>query len=153
MFLLIQIICMKSKVRKFDRFYLTGPIRCPTDLEKADIVQHEIKLSDDIPFKEAYRQAPAALFEEVRQHLKEMFEADAIRPSQNPFSSNVVLVRKKDGSLRFCIDFRKLNSRTIRDAYTLPRLDDPNVNKSFNTFVEVDQLMHIFQSEQRTLLV
>ena len=96
----------------------------PTDLGKADIVQHEIKLSDDTPFKEPYRRIPPALFEEVRQHLKDMLEANAIRPSQNPFSANVVLVRKKDGSLRFCIDFRKLNSRTIRDAYTLPRIDD-----------------------------
>ena len=64
------------------------------------------------------------MFEEVKQHLKEMLEADAIRPSESLFSSNVVLVRKKDGSLRFCIDFRKLNSRTIRDAYTLPRIDN-----------------------------
>ena len=61
---------------------------------------------------------------EVRQHLKEMLEAGAIRPSKSPYSSNVVLVRKMDGSLRFCIDFRKLNSRTVNDAYTLPRVDD-----------------------------
>ena len=53
-----------------------------------------------------------------------MLEAGAIRPSQSPYSSNVVLVRKKDGSLRFCIDYRKLNSRTVKDAYTLSRIDD-----------------------------
>ena len=53
-----------------------------------------------------------------------MIEADAIRPSDSPYSSNVVLVRKKDGSLRFCIDFRKLNSRTVKDAYNLPRVND-----------------------------
>ena len=53
-----------------------------------------------------------------------MLEADAIRPSESPYSSNVVLVRKKDGSLRFCVDFRKLNARTIRDAYSLPRIND-----------------------------
>ena len=64
------------------------------------------------------------MFEEFKQHLKEMLEADAIRASESHFSSNVVLVRKKDGSLKFCIDFRKLNSHTIRDAYTLPRIDD-----------------------------
>ena len=95
-----------------------------TDLGKANIVKHGIKLSDNTPFKEPYRRIPPAMYEEVRQHLKEMLEADAIRPSESPYSSNVVLVRKKDGSLRFCIDFRKLNARTIRDAYSLPRIDD-----------------------------
>ena len=45
-------------------------------------------------------------------------------PSKSPYSSNVVLVWKKDGSLRFCIDFRTHNSRTIKDTYTLPRIDD-----------------------------
>ncbi|MCG8044577.1 MAG: RNase H-like domain-containing protein [Candidatus Thiodiazotropha endolucinida] len=96
----------------------------PTDLGKADIVKHEIKLNDETPFKEPYRRIPPALYEEVRIHLKEMLEAGAIRESQSPFSSNVVLVRKKDGSLRFCVDFRKLNSRTVKDAYSLPRIDD-----------------------------
>ena len=95
-----------------------------TDLGRTNLVQYEIKLTDDTPFKDPYRRIPPSMYEEVRLHLKEMLEADAIRPSQSPYSSNVVLVRKKDGSLRFCIDFRKLNSRTVRDAYTLPPIDD-----------------------------
>ena len=98
--------------------------KSPTDLGKADIVKHKIKLTDDTPFKEPYRRIPPGMFEEVRQHLNGMLESDAIRPSQSPFSSNVVLVRKKDGSLRFCIDFRKLNNRTVKDAYYLPRVDE-----------------------------
>ena len=96
----------------------------PTDLGRTDAVKHNINLTDDVPFKDPYRRVPPALYEEVRQHLKEMLEAGAIRPSKSPYSSNVVLVRKKDGSLRFCIDFRKLNSRTVKDAYNLPRVDD-----------------------------
>jgi hypothetical protein len=53
-----------------------------------------------------------------------MLEAEAIRDSNSPFSSNVVIVRKKDGSLRFCIDFRRLNNCTIKDAYALRHIDE-----------------------------
>ena len=96
----------------------------PTDLGKTDLIKHEIHLKDVTPFKDPYRRIPLALFEEVREHLKEMLDAGAIRESQSPFSSNVVLVRKKDNSLRFCIDFRKLNSSTVKDAYSLPRIEE-----------------------------
>ena len=53
-----------------------------------------------------------------------MLEIGAISGSKSPWASAVVLVRNKDGSLRFCIDLRKLNSRTIKDAYFLPRIDE-----------------------------
>ena len=67
--------------------------------------EHIIKVTDDTPFKEHFRQIPAPMVEEVRNHLKEMLELDAIRPSQSAWCNAVVLVRKKDGSLRFCINF------------------------------------------------
>ena len=57
---------------------------------------------------------PPHLYEEVWKHSKEMVEIGAIRKSSSPWASAVVLVRKKDGSLRFCIDLRHLNSRKIR---------------------------------------
>ena len=53
-----------------------------------------------------------------------MLRMGAIRRSNSPWVSAVVLVRKKDGALRFCIDLRKLNERTIKDAYSLPRIED-----------------------------
>ena len=55
---------------------------------------------------------PPALMQEVQEHLREMLATGVIRPSSSPFSSNVVIVRKTDGSILFCIDYRKLNSRT-----------------------------------------
>ena len=53
-----------------------------------------------------------------------MLQLGAIRKSKSPWASAVVLVCKKDGSLRFCIDLRKLNEKTIKDAYALPRIED-----------------------------
>ena len=94
------------------------------DLGKCNILKHNIQLTDQQPFKERYRRIPPHLFEEVKQHLQEMVEVGAIRRSFSPWASPVVLVRKKDGGPRLCIDLRKLNNRTIKDGYALPRIDD-----------------------------
>ena len=94
------------------------------ELGRTSMVKHEIKLDNQTPFKERYRKIPYHQYEEVRSHLKEMLEIGAIRKSTSPWASPVVLVRKKDGSIRFCIDLRKLNNRTIKDAQSLPRIED-----------------------------
>ena len=60
----------------------------------------------------------------MREHLKLMLEAGAIHPSNSPWCNAVVLVRKKDGSLQFCIDFRKLNSLTRKDSHPLPHIGE-----------------------------
>ena len=90
------------------------------DMGHTSMVKHKIRLDNYTPFKERYRRIPPNLFDEVKNHLKEMIEVSAIQKSSSPWASAVVLVRKKDGSLRFCIDLRKLNARTIKDAYSLP---------------------------------
>ena len=64
------------------------------------------------------------MVEEVRSHLKEMLESGAIRPSQRAWCNAVVLVRKKDGGLHFCIDFRCLNAHTKKDSYPLPQIQE-----------------------------
>ena len=76
------------------------------------------------PFKERYRRIPLHHYEEVKKHPKEMLEIGAIKKSNSPWASAVILVRKKDGSLRFCINLCQLNSCTIKDAYGLPRIDE-----------------------------
>jgi hypothetical protein len=95
-----------------------------SDLGKTDIVEHRIVLEDEKPFKQPYRKIPPGMYDEVRQHVKEMLDSGVIRESDSPYSLNVVLVRKKDGSLRFCIDYRVLNFKTRKDAYMLPRFDE-----------------------------
>ena len=94
------------------------------DFGKCNILKHNIQLTDQQPFEERYRRIPPHLFEEVKQHLQEMVEVGAIRRSFSPWASMVVLVRKKDGGLRLCIDLRKLNNRTFKDGFALPRIDD-----------------------------
>ena len=94
------------------------------ELGRTSLVQHEIKLSNDKPFKERYRRIPPHQYEEVWKHLQEMLAVGAIQRSTSPWASPVVLVCKKDGSLQFCIDLRKLNNQTIKDAQSLPRIED-----------------------------
>ena len=69
-------------------------------------------------------QTDPTMVEEVRNHLREMLEAGAIRPSQSAWCNAMVLVRKKDGSLHFCIDFCCLNAHTKKDSYPLPRIQE-----------------------------
>ena len=88
------------------------------------MVKHKIRLDNYVPFKERYHRIPPHQYEEVKKHLGEMLEIGAIRRSESPWASAVVLVRKKDGSLRFCINLRKLNSQTVKDAYSIPRIED-----------------------------
>ena len=69
------------------------------------------------------RQNPAIRREEMAQ-VQQMLASDVIRPSNSPWASPVVMVKKKDGSLRFCVDFRQLNPATVKDAHPLPQIDD-----------------------------
>ena len=83
-----------------------------------------IKVMDDTPFKEQFRWIPPPLVEEVQNHLWEMLESGTIQPSQSAWCNVVVLVRKKDGSLQFCIDFLCLNAHTKKDSYPLSRIQE-----------------------------
>ena len=94
------------------------------DLGKTALIKHKIRLTDQTPFKERYRCIPPHMYNDVRAHIQEMLDIGAICKSHSPWASAVVLVQKKDGGLRFCIDLRKLNERTVKDAYSLPRIDE-----------------------------
>lgn len=87
-------------------------------------VKHKIRLSDSTPFKQRVRPIHPSDYEAVRLHLRELYDANIIRESESPFASPVVIVKKKSGKIRLCIDYRKLNSQTIRDAYALPNIEE-----------------------------
>ena len=87
-------------------------------------MEHEIRLTDDTPVQQTMYPTLFALRETIEKELKELLEMGLIEPSQTPYSSPVVMVRKTDGSNRFCVDYRKLNHVTKFDAEPLPNLDE-----------------------------
>ena len=89
-----------------------------------DATEHVIKLTKSESLKERFRRIAPPLVEEVREHIQEMLDGGAIRPSNSPWCNAIVLIRKKDGTLRFCIDFRRLNNRTEKDSFPMPKMVD-----------------------------
>ena len=65
------------------------------DMGRTNLVKHHIELTDPVPFKESYRRIPAQMYDEVKAHIQEMLDLGAIRHSNSPWSSAIVLVRKK----------------------------------------------------------
>ena len=94
-----------------------------TDLGYCNVIEHKIDTSGAAPIRQPLRRTPHGFEHEEEKYLKDQLETGIIRPSKSAWASPVVLVRKKDGTVRWCIDFRKLNDRTIKDAYPLPRID------------------------------
>uniref|UniRef100_A0A914DQ94 RNA-directed DNA polymerase n=1 Tax=Acrobeloides nanus TaxID=290746 RepID=A0A914DQ94_9BILA len=93
------------------------------DLTQTDLVMHKIELTNTTPVRLPPRPVPFKLREEVANMMQDYLERGIVRPSKSPYSNPIVLVRKKDGSLRFCVDYRMLNSRTKKDAYPIPNID------------------------------
>ena len=93
------------------------------DLGKTALIKHKIQLTDQMPFKEHYLCILPHMYDNVRAHIQEMLDISVIYKSHSLWASTVVLVWKKDGSLRFCNDLRKLNNQTVKDAYLLPQID------------------------------
>ena len=91
---------------------------------ETDLVSMEIHTGDAAPRRVPARRMPLRVRQEVSKHLKEMQEQGVIQPSQSPWESPIVMVQKKDGSHRFCVDYRRLNAVTKLDTYPLPRVDD-----------------------------
>ena len=93
------------------------------DLGNTLLLEHAIETHGP-PLRQPYRrQNPAVRREEMAQ-VQQMLSSNVIRPSNSPWATPVVMVRKKDGSLHFCVDFRQLNAATVKDAHPLPRIDD-----------------------------
>ncbi|CAF4468437.1 unnamed protein product, partial [Didymodactylos carnosus] len=92
---------------------------------RTNVVKHHIDVGDSRPIKQGpYRLLNPERKAECTKQTAEMLNNDVAEPSFGPWASPVTLVPKKDGTLRFCIDFRKLNEVTVKDTYPIPRIDD-----------------------------
>jgi len=93
------------------------------DLGRTDIITHHIDTSDARPVRQPLRRFPPAHREAISKHVDNMISQGIVESAVSPWASNIVLVKKRDGSLRCCIDYRQLNTVTRKDAYPLPRID------------------------------
>ncbi|KAK7913015.1 hypothetical protein WMY93_013226 [Mugilogobius chulae] len=94
------------------------------DFGRTSVVTHQIPTGTAPPSRERYRPVPPSLYTELRSLLKNMLDSGVVRESSSPWAAPIVLVRKKDGSWRFCVDYRRLNALTHKDAYPLPRIEE-----------------------------
>ena len=111
--------------------------RSDTDIGQIPDFQMDIHLTDEIPVNQAYRHLPRRLYEDVKLYLNDLIVNGWIQESASDYASPIVCVRKKDNSLRLCVDYRKLNLKTIADRQPIPRvqdlLDGLHGNKYFST--------------------
>ena len=87
-------------------------------------MKHHINLHDETPVKQRARPIHPNDIQAVRRHLQEVLDAGIIRESESSYSSPIVVARKKNGDVRLCIDYRRLNLQTVKDAYALPNLEE-----------------------------
>ncbi|GBM10181.1 Retrovirus-related Pol polyprotein from transposon 412 [Araneus ventricosus] len=115
-----QQIAVKELFQEFQHLFSTSD----SDVGRCNMTQHRINIGNHPPIKQYPRRLPLVKKEEAERLVKEMLDNGIIEESSGPWASPIVLVKKKDGSTRFCVDYRKLNEITIKDSYPLPRIDD-----------------------------
>ena len=94
------------------------------DIGFTSLVEHAIDTGDARPIKQAPRKVPLAFRNDEAKAILQLLSQGLVRPSTSPWASPIVLVRKKSGETRTCVDYRKVNEVTVKDAYPLPRTQD-----------------------------
>ena len=111
---------LKKCIKRYSEIFSSNP-KGPTP---TNAIFHEIDTGENKPVNQPPHRASPAQRCSIEKIVEEMRENKVIKPSKSPWASPVVLVSKKDGSTRFCVDYRKINSLTKKDVYPLPRIDD-----------------------------
>lgn len=109
---------------EFADVFVRSFVRSADDLGRTSIVSHEINTSRTRPIPHHPRCLPLSQQVEAEVEIATMLTCGVIEPSSCPWASPIVLVCKKDGTTRFCVDYRCLNAVTVKDAHPLPRIGD-----------------------------
>ncbi|XP_043865494.1 LOW QUALITY PROTEIN: uncharacterized protein LOC122757455 [Drosophila mojavensis] len=103
--------------------FLEAELALFEDLEGVThIAEHSIRMKDDKPLKQRYYPKNPAMQKVINEQVDELLQAGAIEPSKSPHSAPIVLVKKKTGDWRMCVDYRQLNANSVPDAYPVPRI-------------------------------
>ena len=126
----------KKSLENLIRDYNSSFAVTELELTQTKITAVDINTGDSLPIKSKPRPIAPQFKEKVTQMIEQFLRQGVIEPSNSPWCSPITLVGKKDGSIRFCIDFRRLNSVTIKDAFPIPNIDSilaSFANKKFFT--------------------
>ena len=94
------------------------------DLGRTTLTEHSIQLLDEGPIREPLRRQPFYVREQMQEHINDLEEKGIIRASESPWRQQIVPVQKSNGEWRLCVDYRRINEKTIKDAYPMPRIEE-----------------------------
>ena len=114
----------QTKVKEMLRKHSSVFSKDKHDIGRIDDLKLKINLHDYEPVKRSYTSLPKPLYKEVKEYIEDLLAQGWVQKSNSSYSSPLVCVRKKDGSLRLCVDYRKLNSKTIPDCQPIPKVQD-----------------------------
>ena len=115
-----QRVLLERLLRKHTSVFATSP----TNLKRTSLMYHRMDIGDSGPVRQPMHRVPHEHISVLKAEVDKLIKAKAVVPSTSPFASPTILVKKKDGSMRICIDYRKLNTVTKKDAHPLSRIKD-----------------------------
>lgn len=141
-----------GRLKEFDSVFVQNKV----DLGHTSGITHDIQLEAGTCVRERPRPIPPKDFEDARQHIQQLLDAKIITPSSSPYASPIVLVRKKNGALRMCVDYRKINMHTLKDSYAIPKIEDMFLTLNgakFFTSVDLSQAYYQVPMTERAKLI
>ena len=114
------------------------------DIGCAGVIEHHIELHDATPVRQKPRRFPEPIAREIERQCKELVDLDVIEYSRSPWSAPVVPIRKPDGTLRLCVDYRQLNKVTKADRFPMPNMNDLVFGLHGNWFFTTIDLVKIY---------